>query len=481
MTSRLALADTARHLVIPDGIVSTGWPAVRDTLATLGVVFDGWQVDTSRVLLGKRADGLYACGEGGAVLSIGRQIGKTFLVGSTAFALALLTPNLTVLWTAHRLRTGNETFAKMQAFAGQRKVKPFIQQIYVGSGTGEIVFTNGSRILFGARERGFGRGFDDVDMIVFDEAQILTENAIDDMLPAANTAANPLFLFVGTPPKPSDPSAVFTGKRDAALAAVPDPDTLFVEMSADDDADLDDPDQWAKANPSFPVRTPASAMRRMRKNLSVESFRREALGIWGELKLDADPRSINLTVWDGLALASHRAEYDHRSARLAVAVADDRSWSSVAVAGVTPAGFEVVRIVTNRPGTDWVVSRVPELVAELGNNAPVAVMKGDPLAGLLVAAGVEIKGVGPADMSTATQKIIDATKVGSPVIRHCGEPEVRKSLGLAVLRPYGASRVVWGTGPLGGDISPLLAVTAAYGMLGSDIVDSVAELSVVFA
>jgi len=71
------------------------------------------------------------------------------------------------------------------------------------NGQQEITFTNGSRILFGAREGGFGRGFAGVDILVFDEAQILGQKALDDMVPAVNTAPNPLVIRLGTPPRPT--------------------------------------------------------------------------------------------------------------------------------------------------------------------------------------------------------------------------------------------------------------------------------------
>src|SRR5690606_33244865 len=186
-TTNGKLSEVARHVVIPSGVTATGWPAVRDRCAEFGVRFDAWQDGAGRVILAKRDDGSYACSVGGAVMSIPRQVGKTFLVAAIVFALCLLNPGLTVLWTAHRLRTANETFAKLQAFARRKKIAPHVAKVVLGSGDEEIIFTNGSRILFGARERGFGRGFDDVDVEVFDEAQILTENAVDDMIPAMNT------------------------------------------------------------------------------------------------------------------------------------------------------------------------------------------------------------------------------------------------------------------------------------------------------
>jgi hypothetical protein len=73
--------------------------------------------------------------------------------------------------------------------------------------------------MFGAREQGFGRGFDEVDIEVFDEAQILTEKALEDMIAATNQSRHPhgaLLFFMGTPPRPSDPGEAFGLKREGA-------------------------------------------------------------------------------------------------------------------------------------------------------------------------------------------------------------------------------------------------------------------------
>jgi phage terminase large subunit-like protein len=137
------LSELARHVVAPAGITSTGWPAVRDKCRDLGLEFDEWQHGAGRVILAKRADGKYAATIGGTALSIPRQVGKTFLVGAIVFALCLLNPGLTVIWTAHRLRTAGETFDKMQGMARRAKIKPFVAKIVLGSGEEEIRFRNG--------------------------------------------------------------------------------------------------------------------------------------------------------------------------------------------------------------------------------------------------------------------------------------------------------------------------------------------------
>lgn len=285
------LSELARHVVVPKGAVATSWPAVRDKCADLGIKFRPWQPGVGQVILAKRADGKYAATIGGVGLSIPRQVGKTFLVGAIVFALCLLNPNLTVIWTAHRVRTAEETFGKMQAFARRKKVRPHVAKVVLGSGDEAVLFKNGSRILFGARDAGFGLGFDEVDVLIFDEAQRLTETTLDDMIPATNQSRQPtsaLVLFMGTPPRPTDRGEVFTRMRTEALSG-DDDDTAWIEFGADPDyvptpapAPLSDEDwrQIAKANPSFPHDTPREAILRMRKKLGPESFRREGMGIW---------------------------------------------------------------------------------------------------------------------------------------------------------------------------------------------------------
>lgn len=438
------LSDVARHVVVPSGIVSTGWPAVRDTAAGFGVSFDAWQDGAGRVMLAKRADGLYAASIGGVVMSIPRQVGKTFLIGAVVFALCLLFPGTTVLWTAHRLRTADETFTKMQAFARRRKVSPHILKVVLGSGDQEIAFHNGSRVLFGARERGFGRGFDNVDVEVFDEAQILTENAIDDMVPATNTAKNPLLIFVGTPPKPTDPSAVFTTKRLAALSG--DEDTAYIEFSADRECDLEDRAQWAKANPSYPGRTPAAAMLRMKKNLTPESFVREGLGVWDPPALS---RVFPAGVWE-LVCGDH--PQPESGLVFAIDVNPERTMSAIAVAGQGIAG-----LVDQRPGVGWVVDKAIELARK--HQADIAIPSTGAAASLipdLERANVLVRPVTAKDMAAACGEFYDAVVEGKVSVKQ--NAVLDAAVASATKRTYGDA---WVWDRRAGDVCALVAVTCA--------------------
>lgn len=446
------LSEVARRVHAPVGIVSTGWPAVDAKCSDLGIAFRWWQPPIGRLILAKRADGLYASTIGGTGLSIPRQVGKTFLVAAIMFALCLLRPGFTVLWTAHRLKTAEETFGKLQVFAKRRKIAPHIRQVKTGSGEQQIIFRNGSRILFGARERGFGRGFDEVDALVFDEAQHMTDSSLDDMVPATNQSRQPegaLMLFMGTPPRPQDPGEVF--KRMRADAEAGDEDTGWVEFGADQDysptplpAPLDDRDwgQIAAANPSFPDDTSRTAVLRLRKKLGDDSFLREGLGIWTS-RLTEHERLIE--AWSRCA---SRAEPTGQIG-YGVATAPDHSWSAITAAWVRDDGRTQVEVVDYQRGTLW----LPERVAQ------VRARQYGPVAYDAAAAGAvpNVKAVTTADRSQADNAL--AEKIEKLTVCHAEQPELDVSVRAHTWKTSGETRHFDRKGST--DISPLVAAALA--------------------
>ena len=71
-------------MVLPKDIVTTGWPKVEAQARLCGIEYDDWQRQLGRCILGKTSDGVYAAGIGGVAVSICRQVGKTFLIGTIA-------------------------------------------------------------------------------------------------------------------------------------------------------------------------------------------------------------------------------------------------------------------------------------------------------------------------------------------------------------------------------------------------------------
>lgn len=417
----------------------------------MGVEFDSWQHGVGAIALGKRADGKYAATVGGVVLSIPRQVGKTFLVGMIVIALCVLHPGLTVLWTAHRTRTATKTFGSLKAMTSRKKIAPFMLDPRNTNGEQEIRFKNGSAIMFGARELGFGRGFDEVDIEVFDEAQILTEKALEDMVAATNQSrqeAGALLFFIGTPPRPSDAGEEFANRRAEALSGRSE-DMVYIEFSADPDADPDDWDQVAKANPSFPLRTPRESILRMRKNLtSVDSFMREGLGVWDA----ANQTAINLAKW--AVLADPEVERSSRPT-FGVAVAPDRSWGAVAAGWRRPDGQLQITLTNDgyRPDAIWVADHMQQL----RERAPQAKVFVDQAARGLLA---EAEEPSQAEQAQADNFLVDA--VLAETIRHGNDPALDAAVRSARWKSYADTRVLDRKGSK--DISPLRAAAlAAWG------------------
>ena len=441
--------------------MSTAWPSVRAQLERMETPLDPWQQGLVMGALGKRADGLYAAGIGGVVASIPRQVGKTYTIGALCFALAMATPGSLILWTAHRTRTHAETFGSMAGMAERASVKPFVETVRRANGEQMIEFKNGSRILFGARESGFGRGFAKVDVLIFDEAQILTEKAMEDMVPATNAAPNGLVFMIGTPPRPSDPGEVFSMRREAALSG-DDPDVMYVELSAEKNANPDDRAAWRKANPSFPHRTGEGAILRMRKLLgSVESFKREALGIWDERQQGR--RAFGPGLWAG-----RRGEAPSGGVKC-FGVKFTPDGSHVALAGAVrgrdgAVHVEAIRQAPMSEGTQWLV----DFLVERKSGFALVAVDGRAGAGYLVNA-LRAEGLGKlqilsptTDQAVTAHSMLDRA-VTQGEVTHSGQPELDGQAESAIRRKIGSSGGFgWDIEVEGETVALLDAVTLAH-------------------
>lgn len=458
--SERRLSELARVLSQPSGIASSDFPKLRRAATRMGITYDLWQQGLLYLMLGKRENGLYACGEGGTVISICRQVGKTFTIGSAVFLLCAMQPNLKVLWTAHRTRTSDETFQSMCGFAQNKLMAGHVEHIRRANGQQEIAFRNGGRIMFGAREQGFGRGFDAVDVEIFDEAQILTVKALNDMIPATNVSPNPLIVFMGTPPQPGDPSETFADKRRDGLKHTDG--MLYVEFSADPDCDPDDREQWAKANPSFPKRTSETAILRMRKLLGDDdNFRREGLGIWdAENSMSAiDPQQ-----WEAGNI--EQPDLDGRLA-FGLDMPPNRSALAIGMAVRHDDGTALINLQEYRDakqsGTawavDWLAERWPKTSAVvIDAQSPAMSLLPD-----LQKRHIKVIVTQSRDLGAATGRVLDMIHAGT--LQHLDakhQPQLSMAAHGVTLRDIGPNGLkVWNKKGSDIDISPLQACTVA--------------------
>lgn len=445
------LSEVARHVVAPAGIKCTAWPGVRDTCARLGWGFDGWQDGAGRLILSKRPDGTYAADT--IVLSIPRQVGKTYLVAAIIFALCLKNPGLKVIWTAHRKSTSAETFRQFDGMAQRPTVAPHVRQVLRGKGDESIWFTNGAHILFGARESGFGRGMTDVDVLVFDEGQILKDDVLEDMGAAQNVARNPLTFVMGTPPRPKDPGEFFTLLRQEALDGESD-GTLFIELSADRDCDPMDRDQWRKANPSFPLRTSERAMLRLRKKLKADdSWRREALGVWDDL---SHKPVISATAWNDLSDVGPANGVKPNALGVDMSHSREISVTACWLEGDSAHAEEVWAGVDEDAAVAFVAARA-------GRRIPVVIDNMSPASSMapkLRARKCRVIGTGPQDMSRACGMV--TSRATTKTLTHADQDAINDALKAARKRAIGtAGGWGWDRADETSAIHPIVSMTLA--------------------
>lgn len=440
------LTEVARKVVAPSGIVSTGWPSVENTCRSkLGLTFDRWQSQSGRLALAKRADGKFAATVGGVGMSVCRQAGKTHWLTGLTFGFCINRPGTLVVWSAHHAKTHGETFLAMSEFAERQRVAPYIEQVFRGSGAEEIRFRNGSRILFGAREHGFGRGIPGVDIIVADEAQIMSERAVDAMIATMNTSDVGLAFYIGTPPRPEDNSESFTRMRTEAWEGTL-ADAVWIEFGAAPGSDPNDPETW-RVNPSYPHRTPRESMLRLQRKLSPDSFLREGLGIW---VVQSNGRAIRPAVWgealvskpdltDVMALGLHM-----NSARTSVAiVAAFRCCDgSVLLEEIPAEEFNGTREPSMElPGTAWIAPRMKSLW-ERWKPEEVLIHGTQAAASLITAVedeGVPVTVTSGQDMARACGQTYDALENGT--LKHLGQDRLTAAALAAKWKDRGETRV----------------------------------------
>lgn len=467
------LVDLARHCVVPDDIAFTRYyELVAPQLPGMGIELDQWQQDIWEVGLALREDGTLCCDVMGVTLSIARQAGKTWGIMVGLVAICLSRPGTTVVWSSHHDRTSSETLAKIAGIVEKPAVRPKMRAqypvVYTDDNRG-VHFANGSRILFGARSSGFGRGFSEVDIQVYDECQNLRESALTDMLAAMNVSDIGLAFFMGTPPRPQETrlgvDEAFKRRRTRAI----DPDKarpfkgVFVEFSADRDAPLDLATDgfWGhlrQANPAFGFRVGKSAIERLVENMSPEDVYREVMGIWDETQ-KIHEAVVPPILWSTLVAAGPPSNEPP------TALALDR-WhdgtTSVAAAwrGNQGTHVELVAVeaaVRDTSGiVDWLADRA-------GRRIPVLIAADSPAAALaadLIARRVKVRLLSGPEFARSCQGFVDAAI--DKDMSHAGQQQLDDALAAATKLSVGkAGAWVWDRRTAADDISTLVAATLA--------------------
>lgn len=268
-----------------------------------GCTLDPWQQDVLDCWLGQDANGDYNVTSAG--LTLPRQNGKNVCLEAREF-FGLVVNGERILHTAHQVRTSKKSFRRLAAmFTDKRhpEVTDIVKQIRYTNGEECIELDNGGLIEFSARSRQAARGFDGISLVVFDEAQELTDDQIEAIMATLSASATGTrqLIYTGTPPYPGCPGEVFRRRRSSCISD-PGRHDCWHEWSVAaeniEEINVDDRELWYMANPALGIRLDEDFTAEERRSMSEDGFARERLGWWAPTIDHQLDYAIPQDIWD---------------------------------------------------------------------------------------------------------------------------------------------------------------------------------------
>lgn len=282
-----------------------------------GVTLDEWQRLVLDSWLGKDAAGDYVTTSAG--LSVPRQNGKNVIIEAREL-YGLVVNGERILHTAHQVRTAKKAFRRLVTIFTDKKhpeIIKAVKKIRYGIGEESIELDNGGIIEFTARSRQAARGYDGISLVVYDEAQELSDEqteAIMAVLSASATGTRQL-IYTGTPPYIGCTGEVFRRIRQACIVSAgrgEETKSSWHEwgIATDklDEIDIEDRRLWYEANPALGYRLTEEFTAEEYKTLSADGFARERLGWWAAPAKAEATLAIDAALWDSCASDQERPE-----------------------------------------------------------------------------------------------------------------------------------------------------------------------------
>lgn len=351
--------------------------------------------------------------------------------------------------------------AVLEAHADLRRL---VKRKWLGTGQQMTELRNGGTIWYRTRTNGGGRGVDDIDRLVVDEAQHAQEDHLAALTPTMLANENAQLNALGSAGIDGK-SAWWWRMRIRALSA--DPAGLgWVEHGAErvhldeagvpvqDPVDVTDRSLWPGANPSLITHRGQGMdfFEEQFQRLDPRSFAREHLGVWDPPPIEDDASILPLERWRA------KAKKVQRKKQIAYAVDAAPDLTSAAI-GVSD-GRSVV-VVEHHPGSGWLPAALAgRLVSQPG---PVYLDPRGPAGALLTGLqghGIQWVEITPAQHAQACGGLLGALLDDGESFFHDDQPALNAAVAGASRRPYGDAWA-WNRKSASVDISPLVAVTIA--------------------
>lgn len=440
--------------------------------------------------LGVREDGRWQTREVG--VNMPRQNGKgEVLIVRELFGLFVLGERK-IIHTAHEFKTSAEHFARLEDIVKnttelnrqvKRRTSGQVTGYRYSHGEESITLQDGRRIEFRTRTKSGMRGFAGVDLLVLDEAMIISEAQHSSAMPiirASKAERGPQLWYTGSAVDQldHDNGIVWARVRERGTAA-DDQALTYIEWSLDfehpddvPDAVADDPTYWRMVN--FAIergRVTEEHMSWERRAMSDRGFKVELLGVgdWPDTDASADVL-ISQEQWADV-LDTTVVLQD--PVCIAFDISPERH-SSIVAAGRSDMGLMMVEVIHARAGTGWLVEALTKLYAkhEIAEVVCDGFGPAAAIANRADEAGITVRRMDSGDYGKACGLFVD--HVGERTLRHIGQDELDSAIRGAKARPL-VDRWAWSRTKSTVNIAPLVAATLA---LWSAAENDVGEISI---
>ena len=302
-------------------------------------------------------------------LCVPRQNGKNYIIEMFELFVAVVL-GWHVLHTAHEVKTSMKAFNRICSYFSGVTAKPELEGLVASirrtNGQECITLKNGGCIEFSARSTRAARGFDDIQVVVFDEAQELVPEQVDAIMAtlSASSTGTRQIIYTGTPTPPSSAGTVFSRIRGEAITGkltdciwhewgsleLPSLTASFEELI----------DLVYETNPSMGVTLDEKFTAQEYATQTIDGFARERLGWWVSIE------HTNLIIkadWEGCATDEPPMMDDEKYA-FGVKFAADGSSAALSVATKYPDGtsphIELIDVRDGRAGVSWIADWIEE-------------------------------------------------------------------------------------------------------------------------
>ncbi len=350
-------SQTPRIKVEPQRSGTDGADAVL-LMAEYGYKLDEWQQDVINCWLGFDDTGKYNVTSAG--LSLPRQNGKNVCLEAREF-YGMVINGEKILHTAHQVRTSKKSFRRLASlFTDKRhpELTDIVKSIRYTNGEESIELDNGGSIEFSARSRQAARGFDGISLVVYDEAQELTDDQVEAIMATLSASATGTrqIIYTGTPPYPGCPGDVFRRRRTASIEDAGKHDAWHEwSVSAESVAEINTTDRslWYMANPAMGIRLDEEFTAEEQRSMSADGFARERLGWWTPVVEHEVDYAIPSDIWDAC-----RSEDPKPEGKTAYGIKFSADGSTVVLCGAVipadgPARISLIELKPTGHGISW--------------------------------------------------------------------------------------------------------------------------------